>query len=113
MVAIPHSSGGNPELSALWFGEGPAVAALRVTAFLAIFNLQDFTEDLQALDTPLMAVALLLIHISLQVRATRPVYSSVPNGTPGIRHASRNSYQSYNSTGNKSSKYHQTESLAW
>ncbi|KAJ8359936.1 hypothetical protein SKAU_G00164610 [Synaphobranchus kaupii] len=58
--------GGNPDLSILWFGEGAAVTALRVTAFLAIFNLQDFTEDLQQLETPLMAVALLLIYISLQ-----------------------------------------------
>ncbi|XP_064173023.1 constitutive coactivator of peroxisome proliferator-activated receptor gamma [Anguilla rostrata] len=58
--------GGNPDLSVLWFGEGATVTSLRVTAFLAIFSLQDFAEDLQQLDTPLMAVGLLLIYISLQ-----------------------------------------------
>ncbi|KAJ8250455.1 hypothetical protein COCON_G00223770 [Conger conger] len=58
--------GGNPELSALWFGEGAAVLALRTSAFFAVFSLHDFTQDLQTLDTPLMAVTLLVIYISLQ-----------------------------------------------
>ncbi|KAJ8393263.1 hypothetical protein AAFF_G00063350 [Aldrovandia affinis] len=59
-------SGGNPDLSILWFGTDAAVTDLRVSTFLAIFDLQEFTEGLRQLDMPLMAVALLVIYISLQ-----------------------------------------------
>ncbi|KAJ8248359.1 hypothetical protein GJAV_G00241160 [Gymnothorax javanicus] len=58
--------GGNPDLSTLWFGEATEVGTLRVTTFFAIFNLQDVTEDLRQLQTPHLAVVLLLIYISLQ-----------------------------------------------
>ncbi|KAG9344349.1 hypothetical protein JZ751_011018 [Albula glossodonta] len=48
--------GGNPDLGALWFGGDAAVKTLRMSTFLAVFNLQELTENLQQLDTSLMAV---------------------------------------------------------
>ncbi|KAI1894618.1 hypothetical protein AGOR_G00117620 [Albula goreensis] len=58
--------GGNPDLGALWFGGDASVTALRMSTFLAVFNLQELTDNLQQLDTSLMAVTLLAIYISLQ-----------------------------------------------
>lgn len=59
---------GTPDLMTLWFGNDSEVESVRVSTFLAVFDLQDFTEDLKSFDPPLVAVICLVAYIALQVR---------------------------------------------
>lgn len=54
----------------LWFGNATEVKSIRVSTFLAVFDLQDFTEDLKSFDTTLVAVICLIAYIATQVRLT-------------------------------------------
>lgn len=58
---------GTPDLTTLWFGNDSEVKTVRVSTFLAVFDLQDFTEDLKSIDAPLVAVICLVSYIAAQV----------------------------------------------
>uniref|UniRef100_A0A8C4ECK2 Constitutive coactivator of peroxisome proliferator-activated receptor gamma n=1 Tax=Dicentrarchus labrax TaxID=13489 RepID=A0A8C4ECK2_DICLA len=55
-----------PNLDLLWFGNGPEVAALRLTYFLSIFDCQEFSELYGAIDDSLLAALCLVTYIALQ-----------------------------------------------
>ncbi|XP_027006093.1 constitutive coactivator of peroxisome proliferator-activated receptor gamma isoform X3 [Tachysurus fulvidraco] len=59
---------GTPDLTTLWFGNDPEVKSIRVSTFLAVFDLQDFSEDLKSFDTPLVAVICLVAYIANQAK---------------------------------------------
>lgn len=67
---IGQFTDGTPDLTTLWFGNDPEVKSIRVSTFLAVFDLQDFSEDLKSFDTPLVAVICLVAYIANQVRLT-------------------------------------------
>ncbi|KAF7710699.1 hypothetical protein HF521_009571 [Silurus meridionalis] len=46
----------------------PKPLALPVSTFLAVFDLQDFAEDLKSFDTPLVAVICLVTYIAVQAK---------------------------------------------
>ncbi|KPP65237.1 hypothetical protein Z043_116361 [Scleropages formosus] len=58
--------GGHPDLKVLWFGTKPDVKGLRMSTFLAIFDLQDLAETGDRLDPPLIAVVCLVTYLALQ-----------------------------------------------
>lgn len=64
---IPFTEG-TPDLTTLWFGNDAEVKSVRLSTFLAVFDLQDFTADLKSLDTPLVAVICLVAYMANQVR---------------------------------------------
>ncbi|KAK3573714.1 hypothetical protein QTP86_032076 [Hemibagrus guttatus] len=59
---------GTPDLTILWFGNDTEVKSIRVSTFLAVFDLQDFTEDLKSFDTTLVAVICLVTYIATQAK---------------------------------------------
>ncbi|XP_017320252.1 constitutive coactivator of peroxisome proliferator-activated receptor gamma isoform X1 [Ictalurus punctatus] len=59
---------GTPDLTTLWFGNDSEVTSVQVSTFLAVFDLQDFTEDLKSFDTPLVAVICLVTYIAIQAK---------------------------------------------
>ncbi|XP_053088787.1 constitutive coactivator of peroxisome proliferator-activated receptor gamma isoform X3 [Pangasianodon hypophthalmus] len=63
---------GTPDLQTLWFGNDSEMTSVRVSTFLAVFDLQDFTEDLKSFDTPLVAVICLVTYIAIQVPQVDP-----------------------------------------
>lgn len=70
LIAYCHLTEGTPDLTTLWFGNDSEVTSVQVSTFLAVFDLQDFTEDLKSFDTPLVAVICLVTYIAIQVRLT-------------------------------------------
>ncbi|XP_062852009.1 constitutive coactivator of peroxisome proliferator-activated receptor gamma [Trichomycterus rosablanca] len=59
---------GAPDLMALWFGNDSEMKSIRVSTFLAVFDLQDLTQDLDHFDTPLIAVICLVTYIAIQAK---------------------------------------------
>ncbi|KAL7877477.1 hypothetical protein SRHO_G00041200 [Serrasalmus rhombeus] len=57
-----------PDLATLWFGNDSEVKGVRLSTFLAVFDLQDFTEDLNHLDSPLVAVICFVTYVALQAK---------------------------------------------
>ncbi|XP_060781519.1 constitutive coactivator of peroxisome proliferator-activated receptor gamma isoform X2 [Neoarius graeffei] len=60
--------GGTPDLTTLWFGNDSEVKGVRVSTFLAVFDLQDLTEDLKSFDAPCIAVICLVSYIAIQAK---------------------------------------------
>lgn len=56
-----------PDLMALWFRTDPEVKRVQVSTLLGVFDLHDFTEDLQQFDAPLIAVICLVTYIATRV----------------------------------------------
>ncbi|KAI7805685.1 constitutive coactivator of peroxisome proliferator-activated receptor gamma [Triplophysa rosa] len=57
-----------PDLMALWFRTDPEVKRVQVSTLLGVFDLHDFTEDLQQFDAPLIAVICLVTYIAIRAR---------------------------------------------
>ncbi|KAJ7984887.1 hypothetical protein DPEC_G00359430 [Dallia pectoralis] len=60
-------SGVKPDLNVLWFGKDPEASRLRVSAFWAVFELGEFSEEHGRLDGPLLVVLGLVTYIAMQV----------------------------------------------
>lgn len=56
-----------PSLDFLWLSTGPDVSALRLTAFLSIFDCLEFSDLYGAIEDSLLAALCLITHIVLQV----------------------------------------------
>ncbi|KAM9410593.1 constitutive coactivator of peroxisome proliferator-activated receptor gamma isoform 2-T2 [Pholidichthys leucotaenia] len=57
-----------PSLDLLWFGTGPEVSALRLTAFLSIFDCLDFSSLYGVIEDSILAALCLVTYIVLQVQ---------------------------------------------
>ncbi|XP_048342747.1 constitutive coactivator of peroxisome proliferator-activated receptor gamma isoform X2 [Sphaerodactylus townsendi] len=67
LVQPKQLPGGTPSLRILWLSKGPEAEKRRCCTFLACFQLQDVTEELQALEASAAAVCSLLMYLALQV----------------------------------------------
>lgn len=68
VTAVPVDlPGRRPDLKILWFSEEPEIKNLRYSTFLALFDIQDLSDELCALETHLIGTCCLLIYIALQV----------------------------------------------
>ncbi|XP_066535760.1 constitutive coactivator of peroxisome proliferator-activated receptor gamma [Hoplias malabaricus] len=57
-----------PDLTVLWFGNDKEVKSIRVSTFLALFDLQNFSQDFNHLDTSWVAVVCLVAYIAVQAK---------------------------------------------
>ncbi|XP_072533758.1 constitutive coactivator of peroxisome proliferator-activated receptor gamma isoform X2 [Salminus brasiliensis] len=57
-----------PDLMALWFGKDSELTSIRVSTFLAVFDLQDFSQDFSHIEPPLVAVICLVAYIAVQAK---------------------------------------------
>ncbi|XP_037553417.1 constitutive coactivator of peroxisome proliferator-activated receptor gamma [Nematolebias whitei] len=64
-VHLPY---GEPSLDFLWLSTGPEVSALRLTAFLSIFDCLEFSDLYGAIEDSLLAALCLITYIVLQVQ---------------------------------------------
>ncbi|XP_030627764.1 constitutive coactivator of peroxisome proliferator-activated receptor gamma [Chanos chanos] len=64
---ISHPDGA-PDLRTLWFGKGTEVLRMRVSTFMAVFDLQDHAEKLEHLDGPMVAVFCLVAYIATHTK---------------------------------------------
>ncbi|XP_032374758.1 constitutive coactivator of peroxisome proliferator-activated receptor gamma isoform X3 [Etheostoma spectabile] len=60
--------GDQPSLDLLWFSTSPEVSALRLKAFLLIFDCQEYSELYGAIEDSLLAALCLVTYIVLQVQ---------------------------------------------
>lgn len=58
---------GEPSLDFLWLSTGPDVSALRLTAFLSIFDCPEFSDLYGVIEDSLLAALCLITYIVLQV----------------------------------------------
>ncbi|XP_041843272.1 constitutive coactivator of peroxisome proliferator-activated receptor gamma [Melanotaenia boesemani] len=58
-----------PSLDLLWFSTGPEVSALRLTAFLSIFDCLEYSELYGEIEDSLLAALCLVTYIVLQVQS--------------------------------------------
>ncbi|MGH0126677.1 UNVERIFIED_CONTAM: hypothetical protein FKN15_021199 [Acipenser sinensis] len=68
-VLLGAKQGRRPDLKILWFSEEPEIKNLRYSTFLALFDIQDLSDELCALETHLIGTCCLLIYIALQVNS--------------------------------------------
>ncbi|KAI4904572.1 hypothetical protein NFI96_019005 [Prochilodus magdalenae] len=59
---------GTPDLTTLWFGNDTEVKRVRMSTFLAVFDLQDLNQDLNHLDSPSVAVVCLVAYMAVQAK---------------------------------------------
>lgn len=57
-----------PSLDMLWFSTGPEIPALRLKAFLSVFDCMEFSDLLGVIEDPLLAALCLVTYIALQVQ---------------------------------------------
>ncbi|KAG9275082.1 constitutive coactivator of peroxisome proliferator-activated receptor gamma [Astyanax mexicanus] len=57
-----------PDLMTLWFGKNSELKSVRVFTFLAVFDLQDFSQDIIHFETPLVTVICLVAYIAVQAK---------------------------------------------
>lgn len=67
MLRPSASTGEKPGLDQLWFGAGPDAAALRLAAFLTIFDCPEYSELRGSVEDRLLAALCLLTYLFLQV----------------------------------------------
>uniref|UniRef100_A0A4W5RYB0 Family with sequence similarity 120 member B n=1 Tax=Hucho hucho TaxID=62062 RepID=A0A4W5RYB0_9TELE len=65
-LPLNHSVG-KADLKALWFGKDSETKCLRISTFLAVFELDEFSVEHDRLDGSLMAVLCLVTYIAMQV----------------------------------------------
>uniref|UniRef100_F6U654 Constitutive coactivator of peroxisome proliferator-activated receptor gamma n=1 Tax=Xenopus tropicalis TaxID=8364 RepID=F6U654_XENTR len=66
--AVPLSiAGGAPSIRNLWMANSPDIQSERFYAYFACFQIENFTDELKALEPCLAAVCCLLIYIAVQV----------------------------------------------
>ncbi|XP_026858341.2 constitutive coactivator of peroxisome proliferator-activated receptor gamma isoform X1 [Electrophorus electricus] len=64
----PNLPGGTPDLMGLWFGNESEVKSVRLSTFLAVFDLQDLSQDLDHFDSSFVAVICLTTYIAIQAK---------------------------------------------